>query len=568
MHRLTLALTLALLLPVSARAAEVRLVSAIPGPEPGAWTLVAVLPKKPAFLADGTRLKVEATEPAGEATRVRLSGAPPSFDRLVLAGGDDARPLAAVRASVSTGVAAAHDDLVIYHVMLEMFRNGAPGNDGEIKGWKHPNYAGGDLQGLTEKIEYIRSLGANAIWISPTFAARTSHGYDVLDYGRIADQAAIPNDAAASLEVFRAFVRKAHEHDVRVILDLPLNHASKSYDLERGDPLGLKPRSTGPMQSAEKTWESWGGGYRYWNFDHEPTRRFLRAAAMHWVKDEQVDGLRLDYVRGVPRDFWSELYAEIKAAKPGTFLVGECWADEQGPDGNAREIATYYAPVPGKGPQFDSLLDFPAQAALTEAFARGGTAIALEARLQSDLALYGSGARPTWFLDNHDLSRFASSSDDPARLEAAVGFMASLSGPMVLFYGTETGLQSGAPKAGFTDAGRVPMPWSSLDEPRIARVRRVLEARAAHPALRRGARWPLHADRRSIVMAKTSPEEVLLVASNVSDAETSVAFEAPAPSTASWTQVLGSTVPSLGDDGRWRWKLPAKSTSIVAIAKP
>jgi glycosidase len=567
MRRLVLAV--ALLLPVAAQAAGARFVSAIPGPEPGTWSVVAELPKNPAFLADTTPLKVEAREAAGDLVRVRLSGAPANFGHLVLGAGEGAKfkPLAAIAASATTGIDASHDDLVIYHVMLEMFRNGAPGNDGEIRGWKHPNYAGGDLQGLTEKLDYIRSLGANAIWVSPTFAARTSHGYDVLDYGRIADQAAIPRDAAASLEVFRTLVRKAHGIGVRVILDIPLNHASRSYDLEKGDPLGLKPRSTGPMQPAEKTWESWGGGYRYWNFDHEPTRRFLRAAALYWLKEEKVDGLRLDYVRGVPSDFWAELYAEVKAANPSAFLVGECWADEQGPDGNAREIAAYYAPVPGKGPQFDSLLDFPSQGALTDAFARGGSALALEARLQADLALYGPGARPTWFLDNHDMSRFASSSDDPDRLQAAVAFMASLSGPMVLFYGTETGLQSGAPKPGFTDAGRVPMPWSALDEARIAKVRRALEARAAHPALRRGARLPLYADRQAIVMAKVSPEETLLVGSNVSDAPVTVTFDAPPPATA-FTPVLGTSSPTRGEDGRLRWVLPPKSASIALIAKP
>ncbi|HEX6850081.1 MAG TPA: alpha-amylase family glycosyl hydrolase [Candidatus Polarisedimenticolaceae bacterium] len=567
MRRLLLAVVLLLSPPTLA--ADVRIVSAIPEAQAGTWTVVASVPKKPVFLADSTALEVESTEPVGDLARIRLAGVPPSFERLVLGTGEGAKfkPLAAIAASATTGVAASHDDLTIYHVMLEMFRNGAPANDGEIKGWKHPNYAGGDLQGLTEKLGYIRELGANAIWISPTFAARTSHGYDVLDYGRIADQAAVPGDPAASLEVFRTLVRKAHENGVKVILDLPLNHASRAYDLEKGDPLGLKPRSTGPMQPAEKTWESWGGGYRYWNFDHEPTRRFLRAAALRWLKDERVDGLRLDYVRGVPHDFWAELHAEVRAAAPAAFLVGECWADEQGADGNAREIASYYAPVPGKGPQFGSLLDFPMQATLTDAFARGGSALALEDRLQSDLALYGPGARPVWFLDNHDMSRFASFNSDPERLEAAVAFMASLSGPMVLFYGTETGLQSGAPKPGFTDAGRVPMPWSALDEERISRVRRVLEARAAHPALRRGARLPLHADRQAVVMAKTTPEETLLVGSNVSDAPTTVTFDAPTAATA-FATVLGTTVPSRERDGRLRWTLPPKSTSIASIAKP
>ena len=53
-------------------------------------------------------------------------------------------------------------DWTVYHIMVEMFANGNPGNDGEISGWKHPNYAGGDLQGSLEHAGYLQDLGVNA----------------------------------------------------------------------------------------------------------------------------------------------------------------------------------------------------------------------------------------------------------------------------------------------------------------------------------------------------------------------------------------------------------------------
>ena len=46
--------------------------------------------------------------------------------------------------------------------------------------------------------------------------------------------------------------------------------------------------------AVEKLWDSWGAGFRYWNFGNDATRKFLRAAAMNWLVDEGVDGLRLD----------------------------------------------------------------------------------------------------------------------------------------------------------------------------------------------------------------------------------------------------------------------------------
>lgn len=518
------------------------------------------------FSADGTLVPAE-IETLGEGRlKVRMRGVPPGAEVLTVAtSGPKGAPLAAVRLGPGTGTAFA--DWVVYHVMVEMFRNGDPANDNAVAGWKHPNYAGGDLKGLLEKLGHIRSLGANAIWLSPVFLSGTSHGYDVRSYYAIADQWGAAGDRAASLELFRTFVKKAHEAGIRVVLDIPLNHASRLYELPEGDPEGLKPRATGPIQPAEKLWESWGSGYRYWNFESAPTRRFLIDAAVHWIRDEGVDGLRLDYVRGVPSDFWADLDAEVKKAKPGAFLVGECWADDQGPDRNAVEIATYYRPVPGKGPQFDSLLDFPMQSTLTSVFARSESAISLEERLQADLALYGPAAGPAYFLDNHDMSRFLAWTPDPNRLVAALAFMASLSGPQVIFYGTETGLTSGAPKPGFTDSSRVPMPWDSLDEGLIARVRKVLEVRRAHPSLSRGGRFPIRAEKDLLLMAKKDATEAVLVGVNVGKEprEVEVDLAGLVADGAALKSALGeSTFAPVPGTRKIRWLLPALSTSLLA----
>ena len=361
-------------------------------------------------------------------------------------------------------------------------------------------------------------------------------------------------------------MKKAHEAGIRIVLDVPLNHASRLYELPEGDPSGLKPRSTGPMQPAEKTWESWGGNYRYWNFDSEPTRKFLVGAALHWLRDEGVDGLRLDYVRGVPSDFWADLYAEVKKAKPGAILFGECWADEQGPDGNAREIASYAREVPGRGRQFDGLLDFPMQATLTAVFARGGSAVSLEERLQEDLALWGASTAPVSFLDNHDMSRFLAWTPDANRLVAALAFMSALSGPEVIFYGTETGLASGAPKNGFTDSSRVPMPWGSLDAALVARVAKVLEVRRAHPSLWRGARLPIRAGKELLVMAKKDGGETTLVGVNLGkESEVEVDLDGLVAEDVALRSVLGeSTFAPVPGSRRIRWRLPALSTSILA----
>lgn len=459
-------------------------------------------------------------------------------------------------------------DLTIYHVMVDMFANGSPANDGEVTGWKHPNYAGGDLQGIQAHAQYLQDLGVNAVWLSPIFAARSSHAYDATNYYQIGGAFAVPNDPAASLALFRKLVADLHQRGIKVILDVALNHASASYDRNAGDPGKLQPRNTTGRQEAEKLWDSWGANYRYWDFNHAPTRRFLIDVALHWLRDEDVDGLRLDYVRGVPHDFWADLYSEVKKVKPAAFLVGEAWIDAQGPEANAKEIATYYAKVDGR-PQFDSLLDFPFQRVMTDVFARGNPAQELEAWLRQTEARYGPGALPTYFLDNHDMSRFMAWTDRPERLVAAVGFLSSLSSPIALFYGTETGLSHGGPKNGFTDVGRIPMPWGKLDTALTARIQAALRARKEHPALTRGRRVPLLADRDVLVQAKVSPEETVFVGVNLSSASRDVEIDTAGllPAGAKLTPLLGGAAPVPGENGRLKWQLPPLSTVMLAMSE-
>jgi cyclomaltodextrinase / maltogenic alpha-amylase / neopullulanase len=560
----------AVLLPGLAGAADLRFVTLRPAGAAGEWSaLIEAKTRKPlAFWGDGQPLTAETADAGGGLQRVRLTGVPAGVSRIEAGHQEKDRrvPLAAVEVARR---GAAWDDWVVYHVMLGMFANGNPGNDGEITGWKHPNYAGGDLQGVLARASHLQELGVSAVWLSPLFASRSSHGYDTSNYFRIGDQFAVPGRPEESLALFRALRDDLHGRGIKVILDLALNHATANYQRPEGDPKGLRPRATAARQEAEKVWEGWGSGYRYWDFGHEPTRRFLRDVALHWLKDEGVDGLRLDYVRGVPHDFWAELRREVEAAKPGAYLVGEAWIDAGNAEANARDIATYYQPVDG-APQFESLLDFPMQITFTEVFARGGAATQLEATLQEEAALYGPGARPTYFLDNHDTARFLAWADRPERLTAALGYLASLSGPIVLFYGTETGLAHGGPKAGFTDVGRIPMPWDRLDRNLVGKVAAMLKTRREHPALSHGGRLPLIADKETLVTAKVSPEETVLVGVNLGAAPRTVELDLAglAPAGTAFQLLLGGAAPAAGEGGKVTWTLPPLSTTWAAAARP
>jgi hypothetical protein len=152
-----------------------------------------------------------------------------------------------------------------------------------------------------------------------------------------------------------------------------------------------------------------------------------------------------------------------------------------------------------------------------------------------------------------------------------VGFLASLTGPIAVFYGTETGLANGGPKPGFTDAGRIPMPWKSLNTAILEPVKKTFQVRREHPALSRGGRIPLLAGKEQLVMAKVAPEETVLVGVNLSGEAREVTVDASgvlAPG-AALQPVLGESSASFTEGGQIRWKLPPMSTVMVAArAKP
>lgn len=426
-----------------AEAAEPRVTSVIPAD--GGWHVAVAGVVTPQFRVDGEAVVARRVDGADGGGWALAAAGADIGDRLVV--GDGQRDLLALQIGPDGPAAAPFNDWTIYHVMLAYFANGDARNDRSgLHRWVHPNYAGGDLQGVLGKVEYLKSLGVNAVWLSPLFASETSHGYDVLNYFRTGDAVSVPGDREAAMRLYHRTVDALHAAGIRVILDVPLNHASGSYERRAGDPNQLKPKSTLAQQEAEKVWDSWNAGFRYWNFADAGTREFLIDVGRYWLTEGKADGLRLDYVRGVPHDFWAAFYSAMKASKPDAFLFGEAWQDAAAPGPNAEDIATYYATVPGAGPQFDGLIEFPLQMVMTDVFARGaGRAADLEHWLQRTAALYGPLGRPVNFLDNHDMSRFLAWPRDRGheRLLAAIAFMASLSSPMVVYYGTETGISGG-----------------------------------------------------------------------------------------------------------------------------
>ena len=204
---------------------------------------------------------------------------------------------------------------------------------------------GGSLKGIEEKLDYIKSLGAGAIYLNPVFEATSNHRYDTGDYMKI--DAALGTD-----EDFRSLAKAAEERGMRIILDGVFSHTG--YDSIYFDRFGNYSSPAGET-AAEKVQGAWGNEdspYRSWyRFDdsreygyscwwgvedlpeveeNDPSyRKFILGAdgvVAHWMK-MGASGWRLDVADELPDSFIEGVRKTVKKTKKDGILIGEVWED-------------------------------------------------------------------------------------------------------------------------------------------------------------------------------------------------------------------------------------------------
>ena len=180
----------------------------------------------------------------------------------------------------------------------------------------------GDLNGITEKLDYLSWLGIDSIWISPFFVSPlTDFGYDIANYRAI-------DPTFGQMEDFQALLKKAHDLDIKVMIDLVPCHTSDQHPWfqesrsSRDNPKrGYYIWRDGKDNSEPNNWRSLSGGSS-WEFD-EHTRQFclhsflktqpdlnwdnpeVRAEMKNIVRfwfDMGVDGMRVDAIWGISKD--------------------------------------------------------------------------------------------------------------------------------------------------------------------------------------------------------------------------------------------------------------------------
>ncbi|MBN8550322.1 MAG: hypothetical protein J0M12_13485 [Deltaproteobacteria bacterium] len=313
---------------------------------------------------------------------------------------------------------------VVYQVMLDRFYDGdLANNDPETK--DPLRYRNGDLKGLIQKLPYIKGLGATSILLNPIVKGGAYHGYSVSDPFRV-------DPHYGTLDDYRELLRRAHEQGLRVIFDLVLNHMSGDAPLVKQHPDWFRPvAQPGAINDGiDDTIWPFVTFYvtRDFNHENEEAYQYLLGVAKFWI-EVGVDGFRFDAVTlGAPA-FWKRLSADISKFAPANFLMlGEIFTESQ-------DRLNKYLPA------FNAFFDFPYFQTFNDVVMHGAHPAYLRTLLSLDQLYSRRDLLPFTFIDNHDVSRYASRIEGLEREKLALSFMFMFRGVPTILYGTEIGLQ-------------------------------------------------------------------------------------------------------------------------------
>lgn len=433
-------------------------------------------------------------------------------------------------------------DDIIYLIMPDRFANGDPTNDdppiskGLFDRSKPRYYHGGDFQGITDHLPYLKELGITALWINPVYdnvnhlnykempdnqPVTDYHGYGAVDFYGVEEH-------FGDLPKFRAMVDSAHTLGIKVILDMVANHTGPYHPWVSDPPTPtwfhgtekehtkeswqtwtlLSPRASRSLQ--QPTLDGWFGDFLPdLNQDDPETARYLIQNTLWWIAATGIDAVRQDTLLYVPRKFWHDWMAAIKRDFPHFRVVGEAFDADP-------TVTSFFqggkARFDGVDSGVDSVFDFPQYFAIRGAFAQGKPVEQVASVVAHDF-LYTDPNSLVTFLGLHDVARFM---NEPGAtfegLQLAFTYLMTSRGIPMIYYGDEIGMAGGNdpdnrrdfpggwpgdPKNKFEAGGR-----TGEEHTLLSHVRRLADLRQRLPALRHGALVQLAASDQTMAYAR------------------------------------------------------------------
>ena len=340
----------------------------------------------------------------------------------------------------------------------------------------------GDLRGIINRFDYLNDgninagndLGVQGIWLSPIFESPTYHKYDAADYYKV-------DEKFGTMDDLKELIELCHKRNVKIILDLVINHTSSQNDwflkFKQARLAGDTENKYYDYYSCVTDSERLGGciyakvGGEWWyecnfsnempelNYDNPEVRADMLSLAKHYL-DMGIDGFRFDAVKYIyysnkseSIEFWKWYMQELTSYRPDIYCVGECWSAES-------EILEYSVAM--------NCFNFTMSGAEGRvAGAAKGQNIAnflnYVEKYQDRLQEVNPGGMPMSFLSNHDMDRIAGGFISENNTKMAANLYLLSPGSPTIYYGEEIGIK-GSKGGAHTDANRrLAMLWGDGD---------------------------------------------------------------------------------------------------------
>jgi len=325
----------------------------------------------------------------------------------------------------------------------------------------------GDIQGMTAKLDYLKDLGIEGIWLMPINPSPSYHGYDVTDYQNI-------NKDYGTLDDFKTFVKEAHKRDMKVVIDFVVNHTSKEHpwfqkaldgDTAYRGYYNWATKKTDTTKLGDWNQNVWHGSGEdiyegiFWdgmpdlNFENQKVRSEIINAGSFWLREMDVDGFRLDAAKHIYSDseekdhkWWKDFRSEMEKVKPDVFLVGEVWD-------NPSVVTPYFK----NG--LDSTFNFDLSEKLITSVQDESDAGIVSSLfdIRETYRLANKDYTDSIFITNHDMDRIMSQvSANKNHAKMAASLLLTLPGSPFIYYGEELGMEGVKPDENI----REPFPWS------------------------------------------------------------------------------------------------------------
>lgn len=485
---------------------------------------------------------------------------------------------------------------VFYQIFTDRFCNGDKSNDvydGEYEylgkkvtfnpdWYAYPSknsvgeFFGGDLEGVLKKLDYLKELGVEVLYLNPIFVSPSNHKYDTQDYENLDPHFGVMTDPAAkgyservtslknikaNEEFFVRFVNKAHKKGFKVVLDGVFNHCGSFnkwldregiYENAEGFEKGAYKHKDSPYHTFFKfRSEDWPDNTSYdgwWGYDTLPKLNYeespiledyILRIAKKWIAPPfNVDGWRLDvaadlgFSREYNHKFWEKFRNVVKEANPNAIIIAEHYeSPEEWLDGKQWDTVMNYAAFMEPVTWFLTGMEKHSDEFRGDLLSNSG--VFVEAmRYNMNTMPYNSIEIAMNELSNHDHSRFmtrtsmkpgrvayagyeaASEDINPAIMYEAVVMQMTWPGAPTLYYGDEAGV------CGWTDPdNRRTYPWGYEEKKLLEFHKEIINIHKSYETLRKGSLKLLVADGAFLAYGRFKDNEKFIVAINNSPQE-------------------------------------------------